>query len=302
MSLQRTATIVSSITAFLLLIIKLIVWFMSSSISILSSAIDSLLDLFVSIFNFFAIKKSEKPADNHFNYGRWKIEWLASFIEWVIITLSWFYILYESINKLITWEKVEYIWIWIIVMLVSVTITGWLVYFLEYVAKKTESLVIKSDALHYKTDLYTNIWILLALAWIHFSWIHQIDSIVWIIISLYIIYSAWELIEEWYLNLLDVSLSDNDVEKIKKYIGDEKLVNDYHFLRTRASWKFKFVDVHLVFNPTIKLIDAHNSSDRIEDKIMLLDDKKTWIINIHLDPYDDSAQNDKKCNVFFDKA
>ena len=302
MSLERTATIVSSITAFILLIMKLVVWFMSSSISVLSSAIDSLLDLFVSIFNFFAVKNAEKPADEQFNYGRWKIEWLASFLEWIIITLSWFYILYESINKLINWEKIEFIWIWITVMLVSVIITWWLVYFLQYVANKTNNLVIKSDALHYKTDLYTNAWILLALVWIHFTWFYQIDAIVWIIISVYIVYSAWELIEEWYLNILDVSLDKEDVEKIKKFIDDEELVNDYHFLKTRASWQFKFVDVHLVFNPTIKLIDAHNASDNIEDKIMELDKDKQWVINIHLDPYDDSAQNEDKCNVFFDKA
>ena len=80
MSITKIATIVSSITAFLLLTIKLIIWFFSWSISVLSSAIDSLLDLFVSIFNYIAIQNSEKPQDRIFNYWRWKI---YSKISWI---------------------------------------------------------------------------------------------------------------------------------------------------------------------------------------------------------------------------
>lgn len=302
MSLERTATVVSSLTAFLLLIIKLVVWIMSSSIAVLSSAIDSLLDLFVSIFNYFAIHNSEKEADEQFNYGRWKIEALASLFEWIIITLSGIYILYESVMKLINKEEISFLREAISVMLASVIITWLLVIFLEKVAKKTNNLVIKSDALHYKTDLYSNVWILFALWIIHFTGLYFIDGIVWIIIAAYIIYSAYELIEKGTLLLLDVALPKKEVKKIIKIIKSDKLVNDYHFLKTRESWKFKFVDVHLVFHPLIKLIDAHSSSDRIEDKISKLDKTKQWVFNIHLDPYDDSALNEKKCNVFFDKA
>ena len=288
MSLQRTATIVSSITAFLLLVIKLFVWIMSSSISVLSSAIDSLLDLFVSLFNYFAIHNSEKPADKKFNYWRWKIEALATLFEWIIITLSWFYILYESIMKLINKEIVSYLWVTIIVMMISIVITWCLVMFLEYVAKKTNNLVIQSDVLHYKVDLYTNGWILLSLWIIYFTWFYYIDAIIWIIISYYIIYSAYELIKKWYLLLLDVALDKKYVNKIIKIIESEKEVTSFHFLRTHKSWKKNIVDVHIVFNKAIKLIDAHSISDNIEENILKIDKDSEWIFNIHLDPYDDS--------------
>jgi cation diffusion facilitator family transporter len=131
MSITKIATIVSSLTAFLLLIIKLIIWLISWSISVLSSAIDSLLDLFVSIFNYVAIKNSEKPQDKTFNYWRWKIEALASLFEWIIITISWFYILYQSILKLINKETISFLWISIIVMIISFFITLLLVLFLQ---------------------------------------------------------------------------------------------------------------------------------------------------------------------------
>jgi cation diffusion facilitator family transporter len=288
MSLQRTATIVSSITALLLLIIKFFVWIISGSIAVLSSAIDSLLDLFVSLFNYFAVFNAEKDADLKYNYGRWKIEALAALFEWLIITLSWVYIFYEAVMKIINKEVVSYLWVSIIVMLVSVVLTWALVYFLEYVAKKTNNLVIKSDALHYKTDLYSNAWILVWLAVISFTGLYYIDSIIWIIIAIFIIYSAWELIEKWYTLLLDAAIDESEVEQIKEIIKWQNLVTDFHELRTRQVWNVKYVEVHLVFNPWILLVDAHRVGDHIEYQIPKIDEKHEWKVMVHLDPYDDS--------------
>ena len=289
MSLQRTATIVSSITAFLLLIIKFFVWIISGSIAVLSSAIDSLLDLFVSLFNYFAVSNAEKEADSQFNYGRGKIEALASLIEWLIITGSWFYIFYASVMKLIHNEQVSYLWITVVVMLISVVVTGMLVYFLEYVAKKTNNLVIKSDALHYKTDLYSNVWILIGLAVIYFTGFHQVDAILWILIAWYIIYSAWELIEKWYMLLLDAAIDEKEVWQIKEIIEGQNLITSYHYLKTRQVGNIKYVEVHLVFNPEILLVDAHRVGDHVEAKIAEIDKKHEWKILVHLDPYDDSS-------------
>lgn len=287
MSLQKTATVVASITAFLLLVIKFFVWIISGSIAVLSSAIDSLLDLFVSLFNYFAVHNAEKKADKQFNYWKWKIEALASLIEWVIITLSWLYIFYVSIMKLINREVVEYLWISIWIMIVSVVITGALVYFLDYVAKKTNNLVIKSDSLHYKTDLYTNAGILIWLAAIHFTWFYWVDAVLWILIAWYIIYSAWELIQKWYLLLLDAAIDKEEVDQIKQIIEWQKLVSSYHELKTRQVGNTKHVEVHLVFNPEILLIDAHRIADHIEYQIPKIDPDHEWNIMVHLDPYDD---------------
>ena len=290
MSLQKTATVVSSFTAFLLLVIKFVVWIMSWSIAVLSSAIDSMLDLFVSMFNFFAVKNAEKEADDQYNYGRWKVEALASLLEWLIITGSGLYILYASVMKFINNEQVSYLWVSVAIMLVSVVVTWALVYFLEYVAKKTNNIVIKSDALHYKTDLYSNIWILLWLAIIYYTWFYQIDAILWVIIAIYIIYSAWELIENWYKLLLDAAIDEKEVEQIKEIIKNQKLVTNFHELRTRQVWNVKYVEVHLVFNSDILLIDAHRVWDHIESKIAQIDKEHEWKIMVHLDPYDDSEE------------
>jgi divalent metal cation (Fe/Co/Zn/Cd) transporter len=88
--------------------------------------------------------------------------------------------------------------------------------------------------------------------------------------------------------ILDISLPQEQVEKIKEIITSHEGILDYHFLRTRQAAKINFVQGHLVFKDVnIKLIDAHAVSDKIESKIMMIDKEKEWIIDFHLDPYDD---------------
>jgi ferrous-iron efflux pump FieF len=176
-------------------------------------------------------------------------------------------------------------------MLLSVTATFFLVLFLNYVAKKTNSLVIKSDALHYKTDLVSNIAIIVVLIAVNLTGYYQIDFIVSIFIALYIFKEALELVKEGFLNLLDISLDFQTVEKIKDIIKKQILVLDYHCLRTRQAGNRNFVDVHLVMTPDMKLKMAHAIIEQVEEKIRNIDNNRIWVINIHADPYDDSSIN-----------
>ncbi len=291
MTLNKISTIVSSSVAGVLIIIKLGIGILSGSVSVLASAIDSVMDLLVSMFNFFAITKSEKPADEQFNYGRGKIEALAAGIEGTVIAMSGIFIFYEAIRKAIKKEPTVMLNDSIIVMIISVCLTVGLVIFLNYVAKKTNNLVIRADAVHYKTDIYSNVVILLALILIKITGLQIIDSIFGGIIALYIIYSAYGIIKEGILMLLDVALEKDIVEKIKDIILTENGVTNYHFLKTRRSGKTNFVDVHIVLTPDLSLLKAHEISDSIESKIKELDKESNWDITIHLDPYDDSIND-----------
>ncbi|MFW6307855.1 MAG: cation diffusion facilitator family transporter [Campylobacterales bacterium] len=289
MSLERSATIVATFTAALLAIVKFIVGALSGSIAVMASAIDSLLDLLVSMFNYIAITNSEKPADGKFNYGRGKFEAMASFIEGAVISGSGLFILYESIKKLALSEAVINVDISIYVMIFSFIVTTILVLFLNYVAKKKNSLVIKSDALHYKTDMYTNGGVLITLFVVQFTDFHAIDGIVGAMIALYIIYSASSLIKESFFMLTDRALDDSMVEEIENIITSQKKISGYHYLKTRRSGNNYFLDVHLVFNRDMLLVDAHSVSDAIEEEVSKLGDENTkWNFNVHLDPCDDS--------------
>ncbi len=294
MTLQKKATVVSSSVAAFLTLIKLAIGIASGSVAVLASAVDSILDMFVSVFNYFAISNSEKPADNQFNYGRGKIEALASVIEGVIITMSGIFLLYTAIKKYFSNEVSSYLDISLIVMVISLFVTIGLVAYLNAVAKKTNNMVIKADALHYKTDVWVNASVLVSLVAVYFTKYEIIDIIIGAGISIFIIYSAYELIEDGILVLLDRALDENVSLKIIEIIEIEKKVNGHHLLKTRGAGENNFVDVHLVFDSIITLIDAHRITDRIEEKIIKIDNTKDWIINIHMDPYDDSEINNKE--------
>lgn len=154
-------------------------------------------------------------------------------------------------------------------------------------------MVIKADALHYKTDVYTNAAVLVSLVLVNFTGYEIIDVVVGGGISLFIIYSAYELIQDGVLVLLDKSVDEETVQLIKKHLVSEDRVNTYHLLKTREAGNQVFVDVHLVFDCLITLMEAHKITDRIENKIRKIDRDKDWIINIHMDPYDDLDSNEE---------
>ena len=290
-NLPRIATIASSSVAFFLAISKVFVGIATGSVAVIASAVDSILDMFVSIFNMIAVRVSESRADERFNYGKGKIEGIAALFEGLLIISSAGFIIYTAIDKFIHHSVITEINLAFYVMIFSVVVTFFLVLFLNYVAKKTDSLVIKSDALHYKTDLISNSAIILVLIAVKLTGYYQIDFIVSILIAMYIFKEALELVKEGFLNLLDISLDFKTVEKIKEIIKKQPLVLDYHCLRTRKAGNRNFVDVHLVMTPDMKLKMAHMIIEQVEEKIRNIDKNKIWIINIHADPYDDSQIN-----------
>ena len=133
--------------------------------------------------------------------------------------------------------------------------------------------------------------ILISLILINLTNYYIIDSILASCISIYIIYSSYPLVKKGILILLDKSLDKKIVNHIKHIITNEKEVTTYHMLKTRESSNQIFVDVHLVFHCLISLLKAHKISDKIEDKIRNIDKKRKWNITIHLDPYDDSKED-----------
>ncbi|CAA6805451.1 MAG: Cobalt-zinc-cadmium resistance protein [uncultured Sulfurovum sp.] len=293
MSPQKKATIVASVVATCLTILKFVIGIASGSVAVLASAIDSLLDTLISVFNFFAIKKSEEKATKEFQYGKGKVQAIAAVIEGTIITLSGLYIMYEAVQKAIHGTETTLLTPAIMVMLISIVVTFTLVRYLLLVAKETDNLVIKSDALHYQTDLWANSAVLLALGIVYFTGLEIVDAIFGFAIGVYIIYSAYEIIVEGIEILLDKALDDEIVEAIHNILETDKEVTSYHWLKTRTDGSTNFVEFHLVFHPKMYLLDAHRISDHIEEKIRSLDSKKDWLIVPHYDPYNDEFFNEE---------
>jgi cation diffusion facilitator family transporter len=292
MSPQKRATVVSTATAALLTFMKLIIGIASGSVAVLASAIDSTLDMAVSLFNFFAIKKAEERPDERFQYGKGKIQAIAGVIEGTIITLSGLYIIYEAIKKFFRGDATTYIGISVLVMLFSLGVTYALVRYLLRIAEQTDNIVIKSDALHYKTDLLSNGAVLLALGLVWMTGWDWLDALFGFGIGIYIIYSAYEIIHEGTMILLDQALPGEMVASIGEIISSHPKVNGYHWLRTRTDSSANFVEFHLVLEPEMTLEIAHHIAEEIEERIIQLDPIKGWAITPHFDPHDDEHINE----------
>ncbi len=296
MSPQKRATLVSSSVATILVVVKLVIGVASGSVAVMASAIDSLLDTLVSIFNFFAIKKSEEHPDEVYQYGKGKIQAIAAVIEGTVISISGLYIIYVAIEKLNSGSVTTLLTPSIIAMLFSIIVTFVLVKYLLRVAKETDNLVIKADALHYQTDLWSNAAVLIALGLVYMTGIDAIDALFGLGIGVYIIYSAYEIIQEGVEILLDRALEGEMVATIGEIISQHPEVTSYHWLRTRTDGSTNYVEFHMVLRPNMLLLEAHRIADEVEDKIFLLDAKKKWIITPHFDPYDDEELNDAMLN------
>ena len=289
---QKKATMISSMVAIFLVIVKLIIGITSGSVAVLASAIDSILDTVVSIFNYFAIKKSEEDPNEVYQYGKGKIQAIAAVIEGTIISISGLYIIYIGIYKLLEGSETSLLTSAIIAMAISIIVTYFLVKYLLQVAKETDNLVIKADALHYQTDLWSNATVLVALSLVALTGLDWIDAIFGIGIGIYIIYSAYEIIVDGVEILLDRALEGSTVAKIGEIISQHSEITSYHWLRTRTDGTMNFVEFHMVLRPNMLLLEAHRIADEVEDKIKLLETKKKWVITPHFDPYDDEEIND----------
>lgn len=290
--LEKRAPLVATAISLLLAIIKLTVGIVSGSVALLASAVDSIMDMFVSVFNFLAIRLSDRSPDDKFPFGYGKVEALAATFEGLIVMASGFFIMYESVQKFIHKETISHIPLSVGVMLISITIVGGLVAFLAYVVKKTNNMVIKADLLHYKTDLFSNGAVLLSLAIIYFTDWHWVDILFGAGIGIYIIKEAYELVSEGVRVLLDISLPKEEVDEIIHIVNTNNNVKGFHFLKTRYAGKFKFVEMHIVLTPDIILLQAHRIADALEEKIKQIDLNSKWHVMIHLDPYDDSEMHD----------
>jgi len=250
----------------------------------------------ISVFNFFAIKKAEEHPNEMFPYGKGKIQAIAGVIEGTVITLSGLFIIYEAVRKILYKHTTEYLGSSLAVMLFSILVTWLLVRYLLRIARETDNIVIKADALHYQTDLISNGAVLVALGIVYLTGWDWVDALFGLGIGLYIIYSAYEIIEEGIMILLDRSLPGEIVSKIGEIIANHPKVNGYHWLKTRTDGTRNYVEFHLVLTPEMTLEEAHGIAEELECKIAALEAGKGWVITPHFDPYDDEHINE----IFYD--
>jgi cation diffusion facilitator family transporter len=301
----RHGTFAATLTALMLILVKLAVGFSTGTVVVIASAVDSFLDFVVSSFNVYAVRSAGRPSDPSYNYGRGKIEGVAGFSEGLFIMASALYILRQAALKFIVpgslglkWRLPEPIpaaalnWA-LAAMAFSLALTAGLVWYLKRKAKESTSLILRADTAHYETDLLSNGGILAALGLVRFTGWAWLDPLIAIGVAVYVARAALPLIRKGLAMLLDHALEDALVDSIRAIAeSTSERVTGVHELKTRRSGDTNLVEFHLVFDEGIGLREAHQIADEIEAKVRALADTR-WLINIHLDPVDDSFKDQK---------
>lgn len=280
--LVTTAAWLATCVASLLLVVKLVIWWLTGSVSLLASLIDSMIDIAASIVNLVVLKYSLQPADKEHTFGHGKAESLAALAQAMFISGSAVFLILNGIDRYFRPQALHAPELGVYVSLFAIVVTLMLVMFQRHVVKKTGSQAIAADSLHYQTDLYMNIAITIALglSWFGFT---QADAIFAVGIGIYILYSAVRMVHDAIQTLLDRSLPEEENQQILEIAMSVKGIMGVHQLRTRMSGPIRFIQLHLELEDKMPLIDAHNLSDMVEAKL-----RKAFPgadVLIHQDPY-----------------
>ncbi|TXH34544.1 MAG: cation diffusion facilitator family transporter [Rhodospirillaceae bacterium] len=280
---MRRATVASVIAAALLIAIKLYAYLSTGSVALLSTLLDSGLDLAASLINLLAVHHALAPADSEHRFGHGKAEPLAGLAQVAFILGSSVLLLIEVINRFAEPKPVENTGIGIVVMIASIAVTAVLMMYQRHVIRRTGSLAVRADATHYFSDFLVNAAVIAALllsAWLGLWWI---DPLFGLAVALFIAFTAIGIGREAFDMLMDREMEDAEREQIKEIVRRHPEVRDLHELRTRVAGQFRFIQFHLELDADMTLREAHRISDSVEKE--LLQHFPDAEIIIHQDPY-----------------
>ncbi|EOU3286896.1 CDF family cation-efflux transporter FieF [Vibrio harveyi] len=272
-----TATIVAT----LLLIVKVITWWVTGSVSLLASLIDSMLDIAASVVNLIVVRYSLQPADREHTFGHGKAESLAALAQAMFISGSAVFLILNGVERFFRPHELNAPELGVYVSLFAMVVTFGLVMFQKHVVRVTGSQAIAADSLHYQTDLYMNGAIMVALGLSYFG-VTQADAVFAVGIGIFILYSAFKMVSEAIQILLDRKLPDKELEQIRQECLKVEGVLGVHQLRTRMSGPTRFIQLHLELDDNLRLIEAHHIADKVEDNLLELFPEADVLI--HQDP------------------
>ncbi len=280
--LMRVATYCAVGAAVMLIAVKTAAFLVTNSVALLSSLLDSVLDLMASMVNLWAVRHALTPADKEHRFGHGKAEPLSGLAQSAFVAGSGVLLIVESVSRFGRDEPVSQGNIGIAVMVFSIVVTLMLVAFQKYVVRRTGSTAINADSLHYTGDLLLNMSVIAALVLSTFGGMAWADPAFALAIALFLVWNASTIARASIADLMDRELPEEERQTIKTTALKHPRVLGVHELRTRSSGMQTFIQMHLVLRPDLSLVDAHRIADEVE--MALLADYPGADIIIHQDP------------------
>ncbi len=288
---KSNAARLSIISNSLLVVGKLGAGIFMGSVSVISEAVHSGLDLIAAIIAYIAVRKASVPADEDHPYGHGKVENVSGTIEAILIFGAAFYIIYEAIHKLTVGGEVESVGIGAVIMVISAVVNWFISQNLFKVAAETDSVALEADAMHLRTDVYTSVGVLVGLGAIKITGLSILDPLVAIAVALLIIKAAWDLTKASFVHIIDCRLPMEEEAVVINILQQHtsKFV-EYHKLRSRKSGAERFIDLHLVVPQNAPVMEVHALCDHLEERIE--ESLPRTHVLIHIEPCDPEQQQD----------
>ena len=282
--LKASAARLSVLAAAFLIALKTLTGVLTGSISVWASLLDSTMDIFASVINYFAVRAASAPPDEDHRYGHGKAESLAGLFQSFVIGASGLFLLWEAVRRIVKPHPTAEEWLGVGTMAVACGVSFALVTRLRQVARKTDSPALAADAAHYITDVYTNGAALFALFFVALTRWTLADPLISLLISGFILYSAFEVARDSVHVLMDRRLPrhiDAKVASVVEGFRGEGVLG-FHDLRTRRSGSLKFIDLHLEVEADQTLQQAHDLTVRVIRAIQHEIPRSR--VHIHTDP------------------
>ncbi len=274
----------SVLTASSLGVLKLAAAIFTGSLAVVASLVDSFMDVIASSVNYLAVRVAGRPADEDHAYGHGKAEGLAGLAQSVVVGFSGFFLLVEGVRRLIAGEGIQHEELGIVVMVISTIASVWITWRLRRTARRTGSVAIAADAVHYASDVWTNLGVLVALLSIRLLGWQWIDGVVATAVAFVVLGTAVRVLMRSADELMDKGLPEEHVtdliEAVQRRVPEMRGLHD---IRTRKAGPNIFMDCHVQFDRDLSFVEAHRLSERV--RIAIEKERPGALVNVHADPY-----------------
>lgn len=266
-----------------LIALKVVVAIITGSLSILAQAADSFLDLFGGLITLFAVSVSVRPADEEHPFGHGKVEDIGAIGQAILIVVAAGLIFYSAIQRIVVGAAVELTEAGMGVMAVSILVSVFLSRHLLKVARNVESSAMEAIACNISADVYSAAAVLVGLLIVHFTALNILDPILAMLVSLYILKVAYDVLTRAFTELVDVRLPEAEENLIKSIIKEHySQLASFHDLRTRKSGRQRYIELHIVVPRGTHVEEAHDLTEHLTQDIQKK--LKHASLTIHIDP------------------
>jgi cation diffusion facilitator family transporter len=270
-----------------LVLLKLVVGAMTGSVSVLSEAIHSAVDLLASFIAFWAVRASDVPADLEHPFGHGKYENVSGAIEGFLIVVAGFAIAYEALRKLIHHEAPQKLGLALAVMLLSGGLNFLVSQWLIHVAHQTQSDALLADAYHLRTDVYTSIGVLMGLALVYATGNPAFDSLTALVVTGVVLLLGWKTTQGSIQQLTDVALPSDEIARIEQLAAEHPSILDIHQIRSRRVGGQRQVDLHIQVPGDLTVREGHSIAHQLQDR--LKEEMEDIHVVIHVEPWEGSS-------------